>query len=611
MVFSKEQSSAIMHVKGPMMVIAGPGSGKTTVITQRIKYMIESAGVPPADILVITFTRAAASEMEKRFRQITQGSDYHVRFGTFHSIFFWIIRTAYGLDNSCVISDSDKRKLIESIMQRLNIDIDEYGHREDMVRSITAQIGIVKCDMLDIDSYYSKDMPAEEFRSIYRQLEKCMKDIGKIDFDDMMVMCHQLLINRNDILKKCREMFKYILVDEFQDSNRIQYEILKLLGAPDNNVFVVGDDDQSVYGFRGARPEIMKRFQEDFEDTLTLQLDINYRSDRAITKASSIVIGDNKKRFEKKLSSNSEAEGKVTLYFPKDAAEQNDSILSKLKENYERGIAYEKQAVLYRTNVQPRRLAYRLEQYNIPFTISDELPNLFEHFVIKNCIDYMRFALGNHDRRIFLRIMNKPVRYITRDSLREECIDLNKLKKQYTDKVYVMQNISKLQSDLELVSKMKPFAALNYIRRGIGYEDYLFKYAGEKNLDYEEMADLLDEFAYMIKDIATFEDMFKMIDDYRENIMNMPQNRQDIKGVKLMTMHSAKGLEFDIVYIIDAVEGICPYKKAKNAAELEEERRMFYVAMTRARHELNIYAPKTIAGKSKKPSIYISKRTDV
>lgn len=611
MVFSKEQSSAIMHVKGPMMVIAGPGSGKTTVITQRIKYMIESAGVPPADILVITFTRAAASEMEKRFRQITQGSDYHVRFGTFHSIFFWIIRTAYGLDNSCVISGSDKIKLIESIMQRLDIDIDEYGHREDMIRSITAQIGIVKCDMLDIDSYYSKDMPAEEFRSIYRQLEKCMKDIGKIDFDDMMVMCHQLLINRNDILKKCREIFKYILVDEFQDSNRIQYEILKLLGAPDNNVFVVGDDDQSVYGFRGARPEIMKRFQEDFEDTLTVQLDINYRSDRAITKASSIVIGANKKRFEKKLSSNSEAEGKVTLYFPKDAAEQNDSILSKLKENYERGIAYEKQAVLYRTNVEPRRLAYRLEQYNIPFTISDELPNLFEHFVIKNCIDYMRFALGDHDRRIFLRIMNKPVRYITRDSLREECIDLNKLKKQYTDKVYVMQNISKLQSDLELVSKMKPFAALNYIRRGIGYEDYLFKYAGEKNLDYEEMVDLLDEFAYMIKDIATFEDMFKMIDDYRENIKNMPQNRQDIKGVKLMTMHSAKGLEFDIVYIIDAVEGICPYKKAKNAAELEEERRMFYVAMTRARHELNIYAPKTIAGKSKKPSIYISKRTDV
>ncbi|MBO5509562.1 MAG: ATP-dependent helicase, partial [Lachnospiraceae bacterium] len=325
----------------------------------------------------------------------------------------------------------------------------------------------------------------------------------------------------------------------------------------------------------------------------------------------SIVIGVNKKRFVKNLSSNSEAEGKVTLYFPKDAAEQNDSILSKLRENYERGIAYEKQAVLYRTNMQPRRLAYRLEQYNIPFTISDELPNLFEHFVIKNCIDYMRFALGNHDRRIFLRIMNKPVRYITRDSLREEYIDLNKLKKRYTDKIYVMQNISKLQSDLELVSNMKPFAALNYIRRGIGYEDYLFKYAGEKNLDHEELVDLLDEFAYMIKDIATFEDMFKMIDDYREDIKNMPQNRQDIKGVKLMTMHSAKGLEFDIVYIIDAVEGICPYKKAKNAAELEEERRMFYVAMTRARHELNIYAPKTSAGKSKKPSIYISKRTDV
>jgi DNA helicase-2/ATP-dependent DNA helicase PcrA len=604
--FNREQSNAIMHVEGPMMVIAGPGSGKTTVITQRIRHMIESAGVSPADILVITFTRAAATEMETRFKQLTKGCNYPVRFGTFHSIFFWIIKTAYRLDNSSIISETDKRKLIEQIMHELSIDADSYGNKEDVVSSIISQTGIVKCDMLDVDSYYSRDLPEEEFRDIYRALDKRMKKLGKIDFDDMMVMCYELLSGRRDILDKCRNLFKYIMVDEFQDSNKIQYEIFKMLARPRNNAFIVGDDDQSVYGFRGARPEIMQRFTEDFKGAEIVRLGINYRCDQAITKASSQVIQQNKKRFSKVLTSNSENEGRVTLFYPKDAAEQNDSIVAKIRGNYEKGMAYENQAVLYRTNIQPRRLAYKLNQYNIPFTISDNLPNIFDNFVVKNCIDYMKFALGDNTRARFLRIMNKPVRYITRDSLIEEKVDLYALKKRFTSKVYVMQNISKLQSDLELIAKMKPFAALNYIRRGIGFDEYLLKYAGEKNLDYEEMADILDEFAYMIKDVTLYQDMFRLIDEYQEELKELPRDRRSVNGVRLMTMHSSKGLEFDTVYIIDAVEGINPYKKAKTAAELEEERRMFYVAMTRARHELNIYAPKTIAGKTKKPSRYIS-----
>jgi DNA helicase-2/ATP-dependent DNA helicase PcrA len=419
-------------------------------------------------------------------------------------------------------------------------------------------------------------------------------------------MCYELLTTRSDILEKCRRLFKYIMVDEFQDSNKIQYEIFKLLAKPRNNAFIVGDDDQSVYGFRGARPEIMQLFTQDFQGAEIVRLGVNYRCDRAITRAAALVISKNKKRFEKELTSNSENEGSVRIFYPKDSAEQNDSVVAKIRKNFENGTAYENQAVLYRTNIQPRRLAYKLNQYNIPFTISDNLPNIFENFVVKNCIDYMKFALGETSRARFLRIMNKPVRYITRDSLREEKVDLQVLKKRFTSKVYVMQNISRLQSDLELISHMKPYAALNYIRRGIGFDEYLSKYAGEKNLDYEEMTDILDEFSYMIKDVSSYQDMFKLIEDYGEELKNLPRDKRQTKGVRLMTMHSSKGLEFDSVFIIDAVEGINPYKKAKTNAELEEERRMFYVAMTRARHELNIYSPKTIAGKNKKPSRYIS-----
>ena len=249
--YSKEQERAVKHVKGPCMVIAGPGSGKTAVITGRIKYLIESAGVSPADILVITFTRAAANEMEQRFKAMTRDHNYRVRFGTFHSIYFWIIKTAYKLDNSNIISNEEKRKMIDGIMSRMSLD---YENKEDIISTIISQISLVKCDMIDIDNFYSREMPEEEFREIYRRFTKEMKRFGKIDFDDMMVMCYELLTKRPDILKSCREIFRYIMIDEFQDSNKIQYEIFKLLAKPSENVFVVGDDDQSVYGFRGARP---------------------------------------------------------------------------------------------------------------------------------------------------------------------------------------------------------------------------------------------------------------------------------------------------------------------------------------------------------------------
>lgn len=604
MVFNQEQSDAVSHVEGPMMIVAGPGSGKTTVITHRIKYMIESAGIKPADILVITFTKAAANEMETRFKQLTEGSDYSVRFGTFHSIFFWIIKTAYKLDNSCVISETDKRKLIEQIMSELSIEAENYGNRDEVVSNIIAQIGIVKCDMLDIDSYYSKDMPESEFKSIYKSFHNRMRSMGKIDFDDMLVMCYELLTSRQDILDSCRKIFKYIMVDEFQDSNKIQYEILKLLANPTNNLLVVGDDDQSVYGFRGARPEFMHSFTKDYAGAKVIYLNINYRCDRAITRASAKVIEANKKRFKKNLVSNSDMEGKVTIYYPKDVAEQNDCIVAKLKENYDKGIPYDRQAVLYRTNREPRGLAYKLSMYNIPYSISDKLPDIYEHFVVKNCLDYIRFAMGNLDRAIFYRIMNKPVRYITRDSVIENEVDLRKLKSRYTDKVYVMQNISKLEADLELISKMKPFAAVNYIRRGIGYDDYLKKYAEEKSLDVDELMDILDEYTYIIKDIKSLSDMFLYIAQNKEK-QKLITNNEVKNGVRLMTMHSSKGLEFDNVMIMDAVEGICPYKKSKTKQEKEEERRMFYVAMTRAKHELCIYVPKTMSGKEVKPSRYI------
>lgn len=595
-IFSEAQRKAISHIDGPCMVVAGPGSGKTTVITKRIQYLVESVGINPSDILIITFTRAAAFEMEKRFKKLTVGNEYSVRFGTFHSVFYWIIKTAYKLNNSCVITEEDKRKIIEKLMNNMKLS---YDNRDEIIASIISQISFVKCDMLDIDNYYSKDMPEEEFRHLYKKFDDEMKRAGKIDYDDMMVMCYELLANRTDILEKCRNMFKYIMVDEFQDSNRIQYEIFKMLAGPSENVFIVGDDDQSVYGFRGARPEIMQRFTEDFKHTKIVYLGENYRCDRLITKASDGVIQSNKKRFKKELYSSSTQNGRVNIQVVKDLTEENNALIKAIKDNYAAGISYENQAVIYRTNVQPRRLVYKLNQFNIPYTISDSLPNIFEHFAVKNVLDYMKVAMGDLSRSIFLRIMNKPSRYISRDMLMEDPVDYDKLRWRLRDKDYAVDNIDKFMADIKLIKKMRPYPALNFIRKGIGYDDYIKDYSEYRQLDADEFYDILDEFASMITDMISYGELFEFIEDYSALLMKQQEKNRIKKGINLVTMHSSKGLEYDTVYIIDAVEGITPYKKAKSPAELEEERRMFYVAMTRARHELNIYIPQFISGKPK------------
>lgn len=602
MKYSKEQELAIKHLNGPCMVIAGPGSGKTAVITGRIKYLIESAGVSPADILVITFTRAAASQMEQRFKAMTKGHDYRVRFGTFHSIYFWIIKTAYNLNNQSVISNDEKRKIIEKILAGMSL---EYENKEDIISSILSQISIVKCDMINIENYYSKDMPEDVFREVYRRFHHEMNRFGKIDFDDMMVMCYELLNKRPDILKSCRNIFKYIMVDEFQDSNKIQYEIFKLLAKPLENVFVVGDDDQSVYGFRGARPEIMFLFEKDFKNTRKYYLVDNYRCDRIITGVSSKLIADNKKRFDKKLVSKKSEEGKYEIVSTTDVNSENEAIIANVREHYALGIPYEEQAVLYRTNIEPRRLVYKLNQFNIPYTISDSLPNIFEHFVVKGVLNYMRFAMGDRSRAVFLQIMNKPGRYISRNLLIEDEIDFNELRYRARDKEYVVERIDKLMADLRLISKMRPYPALNFIRNAVGFDDYIKDYAEFRQLDADELYEVLDEFASMIVDFKSYAEMFEFIEEYSEVLKKQQIEERDKKGLKLMTMHSSKGLEFDCVYIMNVVEGCIPYRKAKTSAEIEEERRMLYVAMTRARHELYVYTPKEVSGKPKDRSSFL------
>ena len=599
---SKEQNAAVTHVDGPMLVVAGPGSGKTTVITERIKYLIESAGVSPADILVITFTRAAAYEMEQRFKALMDGSSKGVRFGTFHSIYFWIIKTAYNLPDGCVISEEDKRKLISDIMAAKNLS---YENKEDVISSVISQVSLVKCDMIDIDNYYSTDLPDEDFKTIYRELGSRLKAKGLIDFDDMLTMCYELLSSRADILDRVRQIFKYIMVDEFQDSNLIQYKVLRLLSAPLDNLFAVGDDDQSIYGFRGARPEIMLRLKKDYKELETVYLSVNYRCARSIGRAASTVISDNKQRFKKSLKTESEEEGTVKLLKVKDEKEQCDNILRRVFDAVRQGIPLDKQAVIFRTNIEPRKLCVMLDGMNIPYTISDSMPNIFDHFVVRGVLDYMAAAHGDLSRERILRIMYKPSRFIKRDFLTDDPVDFDKLRYRLRQKPYAIDDVNKLEADLKMIRKMRPIAALNFIRKSVGYDDYIKHYAEYKNIADDDLFDMIEEYASVIADIESYEQLLQFIEEYKELLKKQVKESRKKEGLNLLTMHSAKGLEFDVVYIIDAVEGMTPYKKAKTAAETEEERRMFYVAMTRAKNSLFIYVPETLRGKDKEVSRFV------
>ena len=603
MELSQEQKDVIKWYKGPLLVLGTPGSGKTTVIVERVRYLTDSISVRPENILVITFTRAAAESMKNRF--LSKYSDTpdgdKVRFGTFHSFFYWIIRTAYGSKMSFrVMDEAAKRQTIKEILKSTNKD-----DAEDTVTSILQQMDRLACDMIDIDDYYSNDMPTDDFRKIYNAYVDHKKRMGMIDFNDMVNQCYELLRDRPDILDRIRYMYPYILVDEYQDTNRVQYEILKMLAAPDYNLFCVGDDDQSIYGFRGARPDIMLSFKKDFKDAEVKELSVNYRCPREITKLSSELISHNKKRYDKNLTSHG-GHGNVIIDKPVDSKKEISQIIKRIKESRDEGLAFSDIAVLFRTNSNPRRLIFGLRNAGIPYYVRDEMSDIFTHPAVRPVIAYIRFASGERSRKYFLEFMNKPVRYIERVLLDNEEVDMYELFNKVQDRDYLVDAVNDLYNDIRRLEKMNPYAAVNYIRKAIGYDEYMKTFAEERGIDYSDIICDLDEVQSIAMDCRNFQEFFLRIKLYQElSLETAEENRNNNNGVQLMTFHSAKGLEFTDVHIIDVVDGIIPHKKSKTEREIEEERRMLYVGMTRSMKNLYIYVPQSIDEKAVKPSQFL------
>lgn len=601
--FNQAQKKAVSHGEGPCLVLAGPGSGKTLTIVNRIKYLIEEYKVRPEEILVVTFTRFAAAEMKSRLCALMGKQTLPVTVGTFHGIYYGILKWAYRMGQQNILSEEEKYQILRSAAGKQKMEVFD---EEDFIQDIAAEIGKIKNNRIDPDEFVSEKCSADAFREIYREYERQRKKLRKIDFDDMLVLCCELFTSRPDVLAAWQKKFRYILIDEFQDINRIQYDVIRMLALPENNLFVVGDDDQAIYGFRGADSSLMFRFREDYPEAAQILLGTNYRSTANIVRNSLKVIEHNEHRFQKDLKASRDNGACIHVQELKDPNEEAQYILDEIEKKEQEGTAPEKIAVLFRIHTDARPVVEALLERHISFQMKEHLPNLYNHFIGKDIQAYFRLALGERKRQDFLQVMNRPKRYIGRDSLSGNTVSFEEIRKFYCDREWMMDRVDQFEWDVKMLKKMAPYVAIQYIRKRIGYDDFLKDYALTHNVNKADLFDVLSEIEEAAKPYASIEDWFVHVQEYTE-MLRLKERQRSLKqeGVRLMTIHAAKGLEFDAVFLIEANEGRIPYKKAKTEKETEEERRLFYVAMTRAKDLLKICYVKTKNGKEVSPSRFV------
>lgn len=604
---NKNQAQAVAHIEGPCMVLAGPGSGKTRIISQRIVSMVLDHDIPPTRILAISFTKASSLEMKKR--TLTYGKDDRlnkVSFGTFHSSFFRILRRYAGVSLEDLLLDLDRFKLVRSILKYLKIS----NYNDDDVLDLLNEISLVKNELVDYRDYDSQSFEHEIFQKAYRLYEDEKKRHGKIDFDDMLIQAYDLLNNDPAILSIVRQVFKYILIDEFQDINRVQFELIRLIAGQENNLFVVGDEDQSIYGFRGARPDFMLEFDQYFPSARHILLDTNYRSSKDIVDLSLGLIKKNKKRHPKDLKAFSKDPARISYIYPKDTDDEARLVADQIFDRVgsQKGADYGDFAVIYRTNRQARAFVDAFMDKRIPFILKDAPKTIYDHWVSLDIIAYLRIAMEIGSGGDWARVINKPFRYISKKSLAKAEASMDFLDCLLNDediKDFQKKNLEDLYIDLNYVRGLSPQYGISYIRTTLDYDRYILDYCHERRIKSQQIVEILDELEAAAGPYRTILDFFKHIDHVREEVKKNADKTAGSslatsadKGVVLTTMHSSKGLEFDNVYIVGVNEGIVPYQLGDDSKlDIEEERRLLYVAITRAKRFLVISSPLKRFGK--------------
>ena len=583
------QAEAIAHIRGPALLIAGPGSGKTFVIIQRILSLVSKEHVRPDRIMVLTFSKAAANEMKTRYEHSEGASG--VYFGTFHAAAYGILRQYMSYKDVKIISYEQKKKAIKTIT------LNQSSIKEcdaDLVNDILGLITNIKSSDLNDTEYRipQRDIDEGVLKRIVSEYDKFLKDERLIDFDDMITDCVKLLEKDRSVRTLLKERFEHIIIDEFQDINEYQYRMIGLLENDEQNIMAVGDDDQAIYAFRGSDPVYMKRFMDDHENLKIFHLTENHRSCEKIVKASSMMISRNHDRLDKEFRAVKEG-GNVFLIRTKSRKEEEDSIVNILKGKYAGGTSNEDTAIILRTNAEVLLYDSMIKKSGL-----DTLNRIRSYrgidnsFIYDDIRAYLSFVKNGYKRADLIKFMNKPLRYIQRDCLISETVDPDKLRSYYSNNSEMLDVINDLWKWIELSSKLDIKSAIGIFRKSLKYDEYIM----EKSKNTEEtqtnliMADKITEMiteanskgGRLVFPKSADNDTIEPND---KSVKSMDHEQRESHGIYVMTMHMAKGLEFDNVILPDLNEGVMP-KKNLSKKEIEEERRMLYVAMTRARESL-------------------------
>ncbi|CEQ10970.1 DNA helicase [[Clostridium] sordellii] len=602
---NENQKNAVLHINGPCMVLAGPGSGKTRVITYRILNLVLNNNINPKNILAISFTKASSMEMKNRALSLSNDRRLNsVNYGTFHSVFFRILRFFEKYELDCILDEKNKKFAIKGILKNLNI---ENAEDEDTILGVINEISYVKNELMDKIDFDSEILTSDEFCRAYNMYEEYKESIKKIDFDDMLIKTYNLLKQNKQILDRVRSAYRYILVDEFQDINKVQFEVIKLIVSPNNNIFVVGDEDQSIYGFRGSRPDFLLEFEDYFKGSKKYVLDINYRSKKEITDIANKLIQNNENRYEKSIKCDREHKGIVKYINTEDAEEEAKfiakDILSKCEDNCTN---YDDFAVIYRTNIQSRALVDAFMDMHIPFVVRDSIVTIYDHWVARDLLAYLRLGIDTTLNEDWIRIINKPFRYISKDSIKLASEDrdfIGALINKANLHPKQVKTLNDLEIDLSYLKTLSPKNAISYIRTSLDYDRYVLDYCSNRKIKPTGLIEILNELESSSTHFKTINEYLEHIEKVKSEIVES-RNNKNSEGVIFTTMHSAKGLEFPYVYIIGANEGTIPHEKSydieddkKRKEAIEEERRLLYVGITRAQDELYISSPKNKYGR--------------
>lgn len=614
MKLSLEQKNAINHISGPALILAVPGAGKTTVLVHRTYNLIANHNINPENILSITFSKASSIDMKKRFNTLfPQAASYNVHFSTIHSFCYGLIREYAYINriNYRLIEDNKRQLNKYNLLKKIYLDINKTYITEEKLENLLNAIGYIKNKMLTADQYLQDNkIDIDNFKIIYNSYENYKKKYNLLDFDDMLTISLEILKNSKILLEKYRNRYKFIQVDEGQDTSKIQMEIIRLLALPENNLIIVADDDQSIYGFRGAYPKALLDFNKDYINGKIFFMEENYRSSKNIVSVSNKFIKSNTLRYKKEIKTHNPYLEPVNIIKVKSITDQYEYLIEDLKNK-----DLSKSCILYRNNLSSIGIIEFLIRNNISFYTRDKKLRFFNHWLIKDIVDFLILAKDTSNMDIYENIYYKIKGYISKNQINyAKTLDANKCVFERIGEYpgineFYKRNLRELKLDFKKISNMKPREAIFYIEYHLEYDIYLKENSIKFGYTYDNLSTILYYLKLIGENCENLEEFTQRLNHIQFLCSNSTKNTNTIT---LSTIHSSKGLEFENIYMIDLIDGEFPNTSSiedfdlGNIENLEEERRLFYVGITRAKKHLTLIAPNNINGNEFLPSRFLN-----